>query len=522
MNENMLPIGTLLRGGTYQIERQIASGGFGNTYAVRNVKFDELYAMKEFFMKGVNLRNGIDVTVSVADNKATFETQRKKFEKEAMRLRKLNNEHIVKVHDLFDENGTVYYVMDYIDGLSLTDILKLKGAFDEQTALKIFRQMLDALSVVHGQNPPMLHLDIKPANIMLDNKGKAYLLDFGSSKQIDSDDGLTTVSGFTLSKAYAPSELIDGQKNRIGPWTDLYELGATLHHLLTGKQPPSVSMIQEDGISSFNIPNHISTQTRELVIWLMSTNRRERPKSVEEVLQRIEKPEIESTNSKAPLPETIKSARKEEIKNNTDDDKTILDSPDMDHKKKPIVAQQSKEESRKRNVTASSSNYRLWGLVGGILLLIAISSFFFTGNKDSDADLKTTVDTMSYAIGMAQTQGLKEYLVGTLGVDTTYIDDFIKGLHEGVDAGDAKDKVSYYAGIQVGQQIGSKMIPGINSTLFGEDSTKTVSFDHFMAGFINGALGDESLMTIDSAQVLSNKLLGTTDSEEDDAGKEQN
>lgn len=143
MNENMLPIGTVLRAGTYIIEGQISAGGFENTYVVRNLSFDEVYAMKEFFMKGINLRNGSDVTVSIPSNKATFEFQRDKFKKEAIRLRKLANPHIVKVHDLFEENGTVYYVMDLIDDRTLNDTVKSDGPMDESKATDIYRQMLD-------------------------------------------------------------------------------------------------------------------------------------------------------------------------------------------------------------------------------------------------------------------------------------------------------------------------------------------------------------------------------------------
>ena len=108
------------------------------------------------------------------------------------------------------------------------------------------------------------------------------------------------------------------------------------------------------------------------------------------------------------------------------------------------------------------------------------------GNQTPRASLKSDVDTLSYAIGMAQTQGLKEYLVGNLDIDTAYINDFIKGLNEGANAGDNKKKAAYYAGIQIGQQISNRMMKGINHEVFGEDSTKTISLKNFMAGFISG------------------------------------
>ena len=106
---------------------------------------------------------------------------------------------------------------------------------------------------------------------------------------------------------------------------------------------------------------------------------------------------------------------------------------------------------------------------------IVAAGFASCGKSTPKADLKTNVDSLSYAIGMAQTQGLKEYLVSNLGVDTAYIDEFIKGLNEGANAGDDKKKAAYYAGIQIGQQISNQMVRGINHELFGEDSTKTIS-----------------------------------------------
>jgi FKBP-type peptidyl-prolyl cis-trans isomerase FklB len=140
---------------------------------------------------------------------------------------------------------------------------------------------------------------------------------------------------------------------------------------------------------------------------------------------------------------------------------------------------------------------------------MAISAAAFTGcgNSTPKADLKSDVDTLSYAIGMAQTQGLKEYLVGSLGVDTAYMADFIKGLNEGANAGDNKKQAAYYAGIQIGQQISTRMIKGINHEIFGDDSTKTISMKNFMAGFVSGTTGKGGLMTVDSAQNVAQTMM---------------
>ena len=140
-------------------------------------------------------------------------------------------------------------------------------------------------------------------------------------------------------------------------------------------------------------------------------------------------------------------------------------------------------------------------------MAIAAATFTGCGNSTPKASLKSDVDTLSYAIGMAQTQGLKEYLVGSLGVDTAYMAEFIKGLNEGANAGDNKKKAAYYAGIQIGQQISNRMVKGINHEIFGEDSTKTISLKNFMAGFVSGTTGKGGLMTVDSAQQVAQTMM---------------
>ncbi len=137
------------------------------------------------------------------------------------------------------------------------------------------------------------------------------------------------------------------------------------------------------------------------------------------------------------------------------------------------------------------------------ILVATVATIMSCGNSTPKADLKNDVDTVSYAIGMAQTQGLKDYLVRSLDVDTAYLDEFIKGLNEGANAGDDKKKAAYYAGIQIGQQISNQMVKGINHELFGDDSTKTISLKNLMAGFISGTTGKKGLMTVEQAQMIA-------------------
>ena len=138
-----------------------------------------------------------------------------------------------------------------------------------------------------------------------------------------------------------------------------------------------------------------------------------------------------------------------------------------------------------------------------IALIAALAASFSSCGNSPKAKLKHDIDTVSYTIGMSQTRGLKEYLVNQLGVDTTYMDAFIKGLNEGAKAGDDKKTAAYYAGIQIGQQISNQMVKGLNRELFGEDSTKTISMKNFLAGFIAGTTGKNQLMSMAQADSIA-------------------
>ena len=292
-NQNMLQVGTILHG-TYKIESYLASGGFGNTYLVKNIEFDETYAIKEFFVKGVCQRDGNSTTISVsnAENTNSFEQQREKFKKEARRLRSLNNPHIVKVYDLFEENGTAYYVMDYVDGENLSARLKRTNApLAESEVRNYLNQILDGLEAIHNEG--MFHLDIKPANIniMVDSHNVVKLIDFGASKQQSAVGGATMSTGISYTNGYAPSEQMAQSYDKFGPWTDFYALGATLYKLLTNQDPPSVSDLSEDETEDKHLalpmPN-VSEEMKKVVVWMMQVNRLKRPKNVGEIRKSAE------------------------------------------------------------------------------------------------------------------------------------------------------------------------------------------------------------------------------------------
>ena len=299
-SQNMLQVGTILHG-TYKIESYLASGGFGNTYLAKNIEFDETYAIKEFFVKGVCQRDGDSTTISVsnAENTNSFEQQREKFKKEARRLRSLSNPHIVKVYDLFEENGTAYYVMNYVDGENLSARLKRTNApLAESEVRNYLNQILDGLEAIHNEG--MFHLDIKPANIMVDSHDVVKLIDFGASKQQSTVGGATMSTGISYTNGYAPSEQMAQSYDKFGPWTDFYALGATMYKLLTNQDPPSVSDLSEDETEDKHLAlpmTNVSGEMKKLVVWMMQEKRLKRPKNVGEIRRILQQSSVATSNN---------------------------------------------------------------------------------------------------------------------------------------------------------------------------------------------------------------------------------
>ena len=242
--------GSTLQGGRYKIERVLGQGGFGITYLAVQSGLERKVAIKEFFMKDLCNRDGCTshVTLGVEGNRGTVERFREKFLKEARFIGRLNHPHIIHVHEIFEENGTAYYVMDYAEGGSLADLVKREGHLSEPEAIRYILQVAEALAYIHGEN--MNHLDVKPANILLNDCNEAVLIDFGLSKQYDAlTGGQTSTTPVGISEGYAPMEQYkQGGVSEFSPETDIYALGATFFMLLTGKTPPGASDIFENGV----------------------------------------------------------------------------------------------------------------------------------------------------------------------------------------------------------------------------------------------------------------------------------
>ena len=285
--EMTLAEGSELQGGKYKIERFIAHGGFGNTYLATNTALKSTLVIKEFFLRGISTREGDTnrVAITVPSNKPIWDKQKKKFFHEAQRISSVRHPGVVRVIDLFEENDTAYYAMDFVEGQSLSQRVKDNGPLDEAVVTDYCRQLLDALAEVHRNG--ILHLDIKPSNIMADDAGKLTLIDFGASKQILPDDSqMTTTTGLAYTPAYAPPEQQFGKFDKLGPWCDFYSLGATLYHLLTAQTPPDAMELMT-GSSQFALPEAVSQKMRDFLKKLINPDINQRPQSVDEAKRLI-------------------------------------------------------------------------------------------------------------------------------------------------------------------------------------------------------------------------------------------
>ena len=277
---NALKTNAVLQNGKYRIEGVLGQGGFGITYLASQVALNRKVTIKEFFMKELCNRDEQTSQVSVpsmgsVDTVARF---RAKFVKEAQTIAALNNPHIIHIHDIFEENGTAYYVMDYLSGGSLSDLVQRDGILAEATALGYIRQVADALCYIHARN--INHLDIKPSNVLIDGNGNAVVIDFGLSKRYDETGSQTSTTPVGISHGFAPLEQYQpGGVSTFSPTTDIYSLGATLYKLLSGQTPPNATALLDADLDLSRLS--ASPSTKAAIAAAMQPKRKGRPQTVE-------------------------------------------------------------------------------------------------------------------------------------------------------------------------------------------------------------------------------------------------
>ena len=233
-----LPIGSVI--GEYRIKRVLGQGGFGITYLAFDENLARDVAIKEYFPRDFAHREaGQTVIPNQGDqDRADFDWGMRHFVEEARSLTRFRHKNIVGAIRFIRDNGTAYLVMEYCDGESLDELVKTRGPLTEDVLGPIVQQLLDGLDEVHRTR--LLHLDIKPSNIFFRNDRTVVLLDFGSARQAVSSH---TRSVMVASAGYAAieQESADVDVGKLGPWTDIYGLGATLYRLITGKRPPAAA-----------------------------------------------------------------------------------------------------------------------------------------------------------------------------------------------------------------------------------------------------------------------------------------
>ena len=293
---------SLLQGGRYRIEKVLGQGGFGITYSGYQTNLEAKVAIKEFFMKDLCNRdsNTSQVTVGSVGSRETVELFRQKFIKEARNIFRLKHRHIIPVIDVFEENGTAYYVMEHIGGGSLADKVR-GGALPEEEAVRYTRQVADALAFVHSKR--MMHLDVKPANILLSDDDSAVLIDFGLAKQYDTEGQQTSSTPVGISHGYAPIEQYKrGGVSTFSPATDIYSLGATLFKLVTGITPPEASDVNDEGLPA--LPSEISPAVRAAIEAAMEPKRKDRPQSIAEFLELLKDLKVSKDPNDSKDPDT--------------------------------------------------------------------------------------------------------------------------------------------------------------------------------------------------------------------------
>ncbi len=289
--QQSLPAGIDIDG--FAIRRVIGTGGFGITYLAFDTSLERPVAIKEYCPHDIARRGDEDTTLQPAhpDVRDAYEYGLGRFLDEARTLARFHHPSIVRVHRFLKANGTAYLIMEFEEGRTLHRVLEQGPRLDEQRLLHLLLPLLEGLEMVHEES--FLHRDIKPANIVMRERGTPVLLDFGAARMaLEAQEGDLTVM---LTPGYAPLEQYSSTDQQ-GPWSDIYALGATAYHCMTGTAPPSatdriarVHTSRPDPVPETLRPlaGTYSNLLLETVLWMLEPVAARRPQSAGELVRAL-------------------------------------------------------------------------------------------------------------------------------------------------------------------------------------------------------------------------------------------
>lgn len=371
-----LPNGYLLQKGKYKLKQVIGQGGFGITYkgiwhtevkgSLGAMRTEVPVCIKEYFFKDYCVRDAYSFRVKVHSDtgKLLFDKFKEKLIKEAKILSEVHHPYIVNVLEVFEENNTAYIAMEYIAGNSLKDKLAKEGMLPEAEVLRYIHQIGEALQFVHQKN--ILHLDIKPSNILIDKDNNARLIDFGVSKRYDVGEQETSTTMLTLSKGFASIEQYDNEGiQSFSPCPDIYSLGATMYNLLTGKIPTeSILRATRPLAKPRELNPAISEQTEQVILKAMEIIPANRYQSVEEMMNALGGSDYKKLDVSTP---------QDLLASEGDEETTLLysSSPKDDQEETLLNAT---DEELVQKVKEKKSSHSMVAVTTSVLLLVAGSA----------------------------------------------------------------------------------------------------------------------------------------------------
>lgn len=374
-----LPSDTILQGGRYRIVKMLGEGGFGITYLGIQIGLERQIVIKEFFMKDYCERDEFSnlLYVPTSGNRDFVARFKEKFLKEARHIAKLNHPNIVSIIDVFEENGTAYYAMEFAEGGSLADKVEREGCLSEEVATRYILQVANALKYIHQRN--MNHLDVKPGNIMLNENDNVILIDFGLSKQYDVSTGhQTSTTPVGISHGYAPIEQYkEGGVAEFSPETDIYSLGATFYYLLTGVRPPGSLEISEDGLPIDLLQaKNVSRKTISAICNAMKTRKKDRTHDISIFIQELTE-NISQVNSIA-------------------SEENIQTQPNGDQQNETVIIKARPENEYKGDVDKKedASSIKILLIVMTFIVVFIISFSLFKGQNEATTVYDDTSDTV--------------------------------------------------------------------------------------------------------------------------------